>query len=45
VLSSPDISMPSVSAYDNEESMLNFMKSQLQEIAKRKGTVFGLINL
>jgi len=33
----PDISMPSVSAYDNEESMLNFMKSQLQEIAKRKG--------
>ena len=29
--------MPSVSAYDNEDQMLTFVKSQLNEIAKRKG--------
>ena len=34
---SPDVAMPSVSAYDNEDQMLTFVKSQLNEIAKRKG--------
>ena len=35
--SSPDVALPSVSAYDNEDSMLNFVKAQLKEIAKQKG--------
>ena len=34
---SPDVALPSVSAYDNEDQMLAFVKSQLNEIAKRKG--------
>ena len=34
---SPDVALPSVSAYDNEDQMLTFVKSQLEEIAKRKG--------
>ena len=38
-LSSPDVALPSVSAYDNEESMLNFVKSQLQDIAKKRGII------
>ncbi|CAH3191906.1 unnamed protein product [Porites evermanni] len=33
----PDVALPSVSAYDNEDSMLNFVKSQLQDIAKKRG--------
>jgi len=33
----PDVALPSVSAYDNEDQMLTFVKSQLKEIAKRKG--------
>ncbi|KAM7432200.1 Saccharopine dehydrogenase [Porites harrisoni] len=33
----PVVALPSVSAYDNEESMLNFVKSQLQDIAKKRG--------
>lgn len=39
VLSSPDVALPSVSAYNNEESMLNFVKSQLQDIAKKRGII------
>ena len=37
LLCSPDVALPSVSAYDNEDQMLTFVKSQLKEIAKRKG--------
>lgn len=37
ILFSPDVALPSVSAYDNEDQMLSFVKSQLKEIAKRKG--------
>ena len=36
-LFSPDVALPSVSAYDNEDQMLTFVQSQLKEIAKRKG--------
>ena len=38
-LFSPDVVLPSVSAYDNEDQMLTFVKSQLKEIAKRKGNL------
>ena len=43
--SSPDIALPSVSAYDNEDSMLNFVKTQLQEIAKQKGNYDDMLLL
>ena len=42
---SPDIALPSVSAYDNEDSMLNFVKTQLQEIAKQKGNYDDMLLL
>ena len=38
-ISSPDVALPSVSAYDNENQMLTFVKSQLKEIAERKGII------
>lgn len=38
-LFSPDVALPPVSAYDNEDQMLTFVKSQLKEIAKRKGNL------
>lgn len=38
-LFSPDVVLPPVSAYDNEDQMLTFVKSQLKEIAKRKGNL------
>lgn len=33
----PDVALPSVSAYDDEDQMLAFVKSKLKEIAKKKG--------
>lgn len=36
---SPKVALRSVSAYDNEDQMLAFVKSQLKEIAKKKGIV------
>lgn len=33
----PDVALPSISAYDDEDQMLAFVKSKLKEIAKKKG--------
>ena len=37
LIPSPDAALPSVSAYDDEDQMLAFVKSKLKEIAKKKG--------
>ena len=37
LIPSPDVALPSISAYDDEDQMLAFVKSKLKEIAKKKG--------
>lgn len=37
LIPSPDVALPSISAYDDEDQMLAFLKSKLKEIAKKKG--------
>lgn len=37
LIPSPDVALPSVSAFDDGDQMLAFVKSKLKEIAKKKG--------
>ena len=37
LIPSPDVALPSVSAFDDGDQMLAFVKSKLKEISKKKG--------
>ena len=37
LIPSPDVALPFISASDDEDQMLAFVKSKLKEIAKKKG--------